>query len=719
MPTEPVLSELLERGSPLGGDPGYEKVLVITINHSYAGFFAYVTFVINQLIYAEKHGLLPVVHFGARSADGPNAFYDPAVGENTWDYYFEPVAGWRYDEIRTLVDSSESPLSESDLIRLSREELWYLHREDPDSVYNYPYGYYQHLEGESRDWYREQRLKASRVIDKYIRIKPEILGLLDTWTSDNFTGERVLGLHMRGTDKGGAGPVQPHLSRVMTPDKYYPLIERDTQEHGEGRIFLATDQRQFVELLRQRYGDRVLALEAIRSDSSINPFQVSDSKNYIKGREVLLDCLILSRCDFLLKCTSAVGEYAMYFNPELECIDVNHLKQAPTFEDSLAVSWNRAKSLSWRGEPQGLRDRVRQLTSGPIRFFATEAIEQRRHSTNSLWRGLVIAKDAAGSLATRGGLPMDVVRYRASVAKRRKGSPPFDPGNASFHKVLEIRIDEPGDRELFDQVLAVLEQLHFAEAHRLEPVVRLDQPNHRYREPGAGANVWEYFFEPVSPRTAEELEAMPARELTSLGPIEQRCVALGAGNHEADPPERLDAEGRLWFDRRRAMGADLVRRLVKPASELREAADRFWKAEFAEVEHVLGAHLASGHDHPVPPPGRNIDVLPGAFMPHFEAYLERRPEGRILIAASDPTLADAVKTRFGDRVVYRERSGPARGRAGGEDAVVDALLLARCSALLHGGRALGEVASFFSPQLPVIDLSYPASPDALVGLEGG
>ena len=36
-----------------------------------------------------------------------------------------------------------------------------------------------------------------------------------------------------------------------------------------------------------------------------------------KGTEVLLDAILLSRCDYLIKANSAVSEFAIYFNPKL------------------------------------------------------------------------------------------------------------------------------------------------------------------------------------------------------------------------------------------------------------------------------------------------------------------------------------------------------------------------------------------------------------------
>ena len=64
-------------------------------------------------------------------------------------------------------------------------------------------------------------------------------------------------------------------------------------------FFLATDQQQYVDQMRSRYGKRLLVLDAIRSTNSTNPFHVSDGKGFLKGKEVLMDCLLLSQCDHL------------------------------------------------------------------------------------------------------------------------------------------------------------------------------------------------------------------------------------------------------------------------------------------------------------------------------------------------------------------------------------------------------------------------------------
>ncbi len=315
-----------------------EKVLVVTIDHSYAGFFAYVNYVVNQLIYARKHGYRAVVNFGPQSGDGANAFYDPAHGENSWDYYFEPVDGLTYDDVMRRIADPGDPLSGDDVVTLSNEELHYIHIREPDSVYVYPHGcqYYEAIRGNA--WYEEQRRKAYPLVKAHIKVKPEILKKVDDFAAAHFAGEHVLGLHLRGTDKGSALSTA-HLMRIVRPEEYFPFIDDYLAKHGPCKIFAASDQVQFIESLRARYAERLLSYDALRTAGYRNAFQLREGQNYRKGEDVLIDCLLLSRCDFLLKCTSAVGEFAMYFNPDLRCIDLNLLDVQRSVSPVAWIRW--------------------------------------------------------------------------------------------------------------------------------------------------------------------------------------------------------------------------------------------------------------------------------------------------------------------------------------------------------------------------------------------
>lgn len=315
-------------GAPLRGDPSGSArddrdVLVIRMNHCNAGFFAQVQFAINQIRVAESRNMIPVVHFGRDSVDGPNAYYEEGAGPNVWEYYFEPVAGLTLGEARELTRQTGRRL-----LTLGYWELWRLHSLEPTSVFTYPYGYYRDIVDKSTHfdpaWWARQRAEGRRLVHRYVHVRPEITKRVDDFVHSRFRGH-MLGVHVRGTDKQDAGS-GPRISRIVPPAEYFPLIDEYLERHPEAGIFFATDQMQYRREMAERYGDRVLWHEAELSDSTVNAFQrqkQGGAGNRRKGEEVLIDALLLSRCDFLHKCTSAVGEFAQYFSDTLDSVDLN------------------------------------------------------------------------------------------------------------------------------------------------------------------------------------------------------------------------------------------------------------------------------------------------------------------------------------------------------------------------------------------------------------
>ena len=169
---------------------GYQRILIVKMNHSYAGFFSYFTSALNQFLFCEQNNCLPVVYFGPWSEDGPNAYHDPDRGENMWDYFFEPPTGYTYADLGELIGDPSSPISESDLHRLSNEDLWYLHGHNRRGIFGYPYGFYRLKERLDESWYAEQRRRARRIVDRWVRLKPEILEAVDEFYSKHMKVSR-------------------------------------------------------------------------------------------------------------------------------------------------------------------------------------------------------------------------------------------------------------------------------------------------------------------------------------------------------------------------------------------------------------------------------------------------------------------------------------------------------------------------------------------------
>ena len=86
------------------------------------------------------------------------------------------------------------------------------------------------------------------------------------------------------------------------------------REHPDASILLATDSPRFLRKMSQRYGTRLVAREALRSERNAFLEAGATSK---KGEDVLIDALLLSRVSFLLKSSSAVGEFNFSFYPWL------------------------------------------------------------------------------------------------------------------------------------------------------------------------------------------------------------------------------------------------------------------------------------------------------------------------------------------------------------------------------------------------------------------
>ena len=196
-------------------------------------------------------------------------------------------------------------------------------------------------------WYSKMRRRAAALIARYLRPQPHITQKVDQfWRSSGCAlAPFVVGVHMRGTDKasdiGGA---------IVPPAAYYRFIDQQLVVGGpRALVFLATDSPRFVEDARRKYGARLRHTRAIRSEK--NAF-LSDDGGFDggeadsgdgghgparKGMDVLVDALLLSRCDYLIKSSSAVGEFAVYFSKKLRLDknskDIQFLSPAAGIDD--------------------------------------------------------------------------------------------------------------------------------------------------------------------------------------------------------------------------------------------------------------------------------------------------------------------------------------------------------------------------------------------------
>lgn len=251
------------------------------------GMFASANQVIGQ-IYQFETGQLPNVTGLAIDFGENGLFYDSNYGSNWWTYYFEPI---------TLGTHENASL------------------------------YYPTREQYADAWYQRKLLPkviAAEIVKKYVHIKPHIQEKIDAIVDRYFAGHHTIGVHYRGTDKFTEAPRINYEIVFEEIDKHIP-------EEKFYIIFVATDEVDFLKAAQERYSDRVVAIEAHRSEGGNEGIHFANKHNYLLGEEALLDACLLSKCDLLIRTSSSLSLWSTYFNPTLPVVLLTQ-RYMPTLE---------------------------------------------------------------------------------------------------------------------------------------------------------------------------------------------------------------------------------------------------------------------------------------------------------------------------------------------------------------------------------------------------
>ena len=320
-----------------------------------AGFCAMLTYTLNGIRMAVHDGAVPVVRYGREAT---RFFYDSSRGENVWEYYFEPVSTVRYEELRTALDRGE--VSPQQVHSFTRRQICDWHHSDSDRIATF---WAKDVPEDPSVWMEAKRALGRKYVSEFVRVKPHVTEKVNTYWHSWIRPQFTIGVHIRGTDFAYAEPTSP-LAYFEAIDQY--LANRAT---GPFRIFLATDQSQFVDLFRQRYGERLIAYDCLRSNRRRPPYKFSSASPYKRGEDVLIDVLLLSRCDFLFKGAAAAGECALWFNSSLRCRDFAlESRFDPRPYRQLVSAWRKLDIAQWspplwtlRRWRRGLEDLWRSL----------------------------------------------------------------------------------------------------------------------------------------------------------------------------------------------------------------------------------------------------------------------------------------------------------------------------------------------------------------------
>ena len=268
-----------------------DKTIYIIRRIGNSGFFSNFFYVLGHIVYAQKKNYIPVVDMENYKTLYNEDFLCKGT-KNAWEYYFKEKSGI------TLTDAYKSR-------NVILSDNYYLSQYVPSYV-----GFKESLLT-SKDI-----TTLHDVFFKYNEIAPEILETQDAYVKENF-GETTIGIHLRGSDmfdcKGHPKPAEV--------DNFLKKLDDIIENNSEAKIFLCTDENHYVSLLKEKYGEKVLTRDVYRSnDHAGKGIHLEDNQNireyhkYNLGLEVLLDSLILSKCQYLIYGNSNVPLSAIIFN---------------------------------------------------------------------------------------------------------------------------------------------------------------------------------------------------------------------------------------------------------------------------------------------------------------------------------------------------------------------------------------------------------------------
>jgi hypothetical protein len=246
------------------------------------GFFSCLATVLGALDAFERGA----IGDGLRVTLGAGRYFDRARGPNWWEYHFEPLRLGRADGPEVAL-RGHAALAFGAIV--------------------YP------------------RRKAHGLLRRHVRVRADVRAAVAAFWRQRIAGRPAAGVHFRGTDKVG---------ELVSAVSYEQVIQRVRAELSRlgaaARLFVASDEQDFVVACTRAFGERCVFTGAERSRRGGPAVHVVARDPFRAGREALVDCLLLARCNVLVRTSSNLGQFAGYFSPAMPVIKLNR----STFEEA-------------------------------------------------------------------------------------------------------------------------------------------------------------------------------------------------------------------------------------------------------------------------------------------------------------------------------------------------------------------------------------------------
>ena len=297
------------------------------------GLFSLIQQVIAHIPWSAQAGRNPVVFFEGRCCYWvPQGYRDSST---VWEYYFEPLdRGYPGEAVPEKVRSALAERFPD-----PRDVGFWL---DRNTWVSNNFGDHPRLKGKTlaiphgwQDPDAATRERAASLIRMHLRPRKYITELVDAFFSEQMEGSTVVGVQIRGTDAVSSSEDRAHRKDSLILDNYRREVERCLASAPEARIFVATDDQQSLEFMRNAFGDKVIAYDSRRHlageaagrgpTGCLMPAYVArDRRDAAKnGEEAVIEYLLLARCALLVHNGSSLARTVLLNNPALPHINTH------------------------------------------------------------------------------------------------------------------------------------------------------------------------------------------------------------------------------------------------------------------------------------------------------------------------------------------------------------------------------------------------------------
>lgn len=169
---------------------------------------------------------------------------------------------------------------------------------------------------------------AHDIITRHIRLSAAMRAGVEAAAKALLTRPTV-GLHLRGprgVDGGAAAFRAGYGSRWVVPyERYWEAGEKAMSELGAAHILVCTDSSESLALARERFGDRMISYDALRSargdmhTPNLRDAEMAD-EGFRLGQDVITEVWLLSRCAAFVHGRSNIANFVRAKSPDMPSI---------------------------------------------------------------------------------------------------------------------------------------------------------------------------------------------------------------------------------------------------------------------------------------------------------------------------------------------------------------------------------------------------------------